>query len=384
LNSIGWFLVIRHTTSFPASIHAPKVLNVSDSWQNGIEALRGVAAMSVLLFHCIGLLPWDVSGTPLAIFSVGWIGVDLFFAISGYVITASAIRQKDRPDYTTYFWRARLSRILPLYYVTTAVFLLAVSSAALDKDAAFQILSHLFLAHNFFQNTAFSVNGVTWSLSVELQFYALAFFIVPLIARSGRATLIADYLALLGGVFAYRFACWYWLTKTGASDDAFIHLFSQVPALIDSFALGALICVLKLPRLTRAQTILLAFLAFSLLMAIYFIYDANAARYWASLPMTVLFRSLVALFAGVALLLTMSIRTSIAWRPMLELGKISYGIYLWHLIVLYLVQRHVPFKGTPAVLTIIVLTLLLAKLSHLAIEMPFMRWAHNAQRIPVA
>jgi peptidoglycan/LPS O-acetylase OafA/YrhL len=377
-------MAIRYTASFPADAHLPKVVSGSNTWQNGIEVLRGIAAMSVLLFHCVGLLPWNISGTPFSIFGVGWIGVDLFFAISGYVITASAIRQKDRRDYRTYFWRARLARILPLYYVTTAVFLLAVSSTALDKDAPFQILSHLFLAHNFFQNAAFNINGVTWSLSVELQFYVLAFFIVPLIVRANRTILITGYLALLGGVLAYRFACWYWLTQTGASDSAFIHLFSQVPALIDSFALGGLICLLKLPRLTRAQTVLFAFLAFSLLMAIHFIYGANATRYWASLPMTVLFRSLVAVFAGVALLLVMSIHTSRGWRPMLELGKISYGIYLWHLIVLYLVQRHVPFKGTAAVLIIIAITLALAKLSHLAIEMPFMRWAHNARRIPAA
>lgn len=348
-------------------------------WQGGFEVLRGFAAVSVMLFHCIGLLPWDVSGTPFAIFRVGWIGVDLFFAISGYVITASAIRQKDRLDYTTYFWRARLARILPLYYVTTVVFLLAVSSAALAKDAPLQVLSHLFLAHNFFQSAAFSINGVTWSLSVELQFYVLAFFIVPMFIRADRAMLIAGYLALSGGVLAYRFVCWYWLTKAGASDDAFIHLFSQVPALIDSFALGGLVYMLKLARLTRAQTVLLALLAFCLLMAIYFIYDANAAHYWRSLPMSVMFRSLVALFAVVALLLAMSIRTSLAWQPILELGKISYGIYLWHLIVLYLVQRHIPFKGTAAVLTIIAITLVLAKLSHFAIEMPCMRWAHNAR-----
>ena len=358
--------------------------SIHNSWQDGIEVLRGIAAMSVLLFHCIGLLPWNVSETPLAIFSVGLIGVDLFFAISGYVITASVIRQKDRPDYTTYFWRARLARILPLYYITTTVFLLAVSSAALDKEATLQILSHLFLAHSFFQNAVFSINGVTWSLSIELQFYALAFFIVPLIARASRNTLLAGYFVVLCGVLAYRFACWYWLTKAGAPDDAFIHLFSQVPALIDSFVLGGLICMLKLPRLTRVQTVLLGLMTFGLLILIYVIYDGSAPRHWTSMPMTVLSRSLVAWFVGAALLLAISIRTSLAWWPMLELGKISYGIYLWHLIVLYLVQRHVPIKGTGAVLIIIAFTLVLAKLSHLAIEMPFMRWAHNARRTSVA
>lgn len=374
---------INAVNSYSASQHVSQQNEGGkhENWQVGIEVLRGSAAMSVMLFHCIGLLSWDVSGTPLAIFRVGWIGVDLFFAISGYVITASAIRQKDRPDYGEYFWRARLARILPLYYVTSAVFLLAVSSAALDKDALFQLLTHLFLAHNFFQSAAFSINGVTWSLSVELQFYVLAFFIVPLTMRANRTMLIKSYLSLFGGVLAYRLVCWYWLTQTGASDGAFIHLFSQVPALVDSFALGGLIFMLNLPRLTRPQAVLLAFLTFGLLMAIYFIYDANALRYWNSLPMTALFRSLVAMFAGVALLLAMSIRTTFIWRPMLELGKISYGIYLWHLIVLYLVQRYSPFNGMAAALTVIAVTLVLAKLSYLAIEMPSMRWARNARPV---
>ena len=374
---------INAVNSYSASQHVSQQNEGGEheNWQVGIEVLRGSAAMSVMLFHCIGLLSWDVSGTPLAIFRVGWIGVDLFFAISGYVITASAIRQKDRPDYGEYFWRARLARILPLYYVTSAVFLLAVSSAALDKDAIFQLLTHLFLAHNFFQSAAFSINGVTWSLSVELQFYVLAFFIVPLTMRANRTMLIKSYLALFGGVLAYRLVCWYWLTQTGASDSAFIHLFSQVPALVDSFALGGLIFMLNLPCLTRPQAVLLAFLTFGLLMAIYFIYDANALRYWNSLPMTALFRSLVAMFAGVALLLAMSIRTTFIWRPMLELGKISYGIYLWHLIVLYLVQRYSPFNGMAAALTVIAVTLVLAKLSYLAIEMPSMRWARNARPV---
>jgi peptidoglycan/LPS O-acetylase OafA/YrhL len=366
--------------SIPQELVHHSGLDISNNWQNGIEVLRGIAAVSVMLFHCVGLFPWDVSGSPLTIFRVGWIGVDVFFVISGYVITASAIRQQNSQDYAVYFWRARLARILPLYYVTTAVFLLAVSSTALDKDIPTQILSHLFLVHNFFQNAAFSINGVTWSLSVELQFYALAFFIVPLIARAGRASLISGYFVLFISVLVYRFASWYWLRKTGASDDAFIHLFSQVPALADSFSLGGLIFMLKLPRLNRAQTILLALLAFGLLMAIYFAYDLNAARFWTSLPMTVLFRSLVAVFAGIALLLAMSIRTSTAWRPLLELGKISYGIYLWHLIVLYLVHRYAPFKGMAAVLSIITFTVVLAKFSHLAIELPFMRWAHNARQ----
>jgi hypothetical protein len=56
--------------------------NAGSDWHDGLEVLRGIAAVSVMLFHCIGLLPCDASGTPLAVLGAGWIGVDLFFVIS--------------------------------------------------------------------------------------------------------------------------------------------------------------------------------------------------------------------------------------------------------------------------------------------------------------
>jgi peptidoglycan/LPS O-acetylase OafA/YrhL len=64
-------------------------------WRYGIETLRGVAAISVMLFHCIGLLPVNVENSPLAIFKIGWVGVDVFFVISGYVVSRSAIRLSE-------------------------------------------------------------------------------------------------------------------------------------------------------------------------------------------------------------------------------------------------------------------------------------------------
>ena len=357
----------------------------STDWRDGVEVLRDIAAVSVMLFHCIGLLPWNVSGTPMAVFGAGWIGVDLFFIISGYVITGSAARQMGLPDYARYFWRTRLARILPLYYFTSVVFLAAVSSVALEKDATFQIVSHLFLVHNFFQNTAFSINGVTWSLGVEMQFYLLAFFIVPLATRAGRKTLVGSYLLLFFGVLAYRMAAWHWLRSADASDATISHVLSQVPALIESFALGGLICLLGSPKVSQLRSVLFALLAFALFIAIYVIYDANAALYWRSQPMAVLFRSLIAAFAAIALLAALSSRAqwrNAVWRPMLQLGKISYGIYLWHLIVLFLVQRHLPFRGTVAVAVIVVLTILLAEFSRHVIERPCMRWARNTRSTP--
>lgn len=349
------------------------------SWHEGLEILRGIAALSVLLFHCIGLLPWNVSDTPFVVFGAGWIGVDLFFVISGYVITASALRQKDSPNYGKYFWRARLARILPLYYVTSISFLILVSPAALEKDPTFQLLSHVFLLHNFFQETAFSINGVTWSLGVEMQFYLIAFLTVPLLARASRATAATGYILLFCGVLAYRLVVWRGLQNAGAAEAAISHALSQVPALIDSFAVGGLICLLGAPQQHRLRSIGLTLLAFAFFIAIYAIYAANATSYWTSLPMAVLFRSLIACFAAIALLAALSSRphVGVAWRTMLRLGKISYGIYLWHLIVLFLVQRHLPFGSTAAVLSIVMITLMLAETSYRIVERPCMRWARS-------
>lgn len=349
----------RQVTAFDVPRDAGNV-----GWHDGIEILRGIAAVSVMLFHCIGLLPWDVSGTPLVVFGAGWIGVDLFFVISGYVITASAARQTDSAHYARHFWFARLARILPLYYVTCAVFLVFVNSQVLSQNPVFHLLSHLFLVHNLFTDTAFSINDVTWSLGVEMQFYVIAFFVAPLTVRSRRTTLVASYLLLLGGVLAYRLAAFQWLHISGAPDTAMIHAMIQAPACIDSFALGGLIWLLGAPRPDRARSVWLTLLSFTLFIAIYLIYDANLANYWKSLPMRTLFPSLATACAAIALLAALSsrARATAAWRPMLRLGKISYGIYLWHLIVLYIVQKHLPFGGTAAVLVIVTSTLALAEL----------------------
>ena len=363
--------------SFSAQIEIPNPRR-APAWHDGLDVLRGIAALSVVLFHCIGLLPWNVQSTPLVLFGAGWIGVDLFFMISGYVICASALRLQDAPNYAQKFWRARLARIVPLYVVTSVLFVFLVDATFLRERPALQLLSHLFFIHNLFPETALSLNGVTWSLGVEMQFYVLAFLCVPSLARIRRAWLIPSYLLLLLGVVGYRYGAWYWLRTAGAADAAISHALSQVPALLDSFALGALIRLFGAPSPNRLRSMILVVLALASFLLIYLLYTNYAARYWSLWPMAVLFRTLIALFAAFALLAALSARHKLtsAWGPAIRLGQLSYGIYLWHLIVLQLIQKYTPLSGTSAVLVILVLTWLLSEASLRLVERPAMRWGH--------
>lgn len=99
--------------------------------------------------------------------------------------------------------------------------------------------------------------------------------------------------------------------------------------------------------------------------------------------MAVLFRSLIALFAACALLAALSARHQLtgAWQIGIRLGKLSYGIYLWHLIVLQLVQKYTALTGTKAVFVILLLTWLLSELSLRLVERPAMRWGQARSKL---
>src|SRR3954451_23805604 len=93
-----------------------------------IDVLRGFAAISVLVYHVIAHFDWigfKTSG-PLVWFRISWMGVDLFFVISGFVIALSAfarLQQGGLVDFWRSFSLARLARIAPLYYLTCLIFM---------------------------------------------------------------------------------------------------------------------------------------------------------------------------------------------------------------------------------------------------------------------
>ncbi|MBA3272936.1 MAG: acyltransferase [Chthoniobacterales bacterium] len=153
-----------------------------------IDVLRAVAIIAVFLLHWFGYaygtdhLEWkglmrDPSTAPAPSFmaffplSFGWMGVPLFFVISGFCIHASALKNNEL-RIGRFFWR-RFWRIYPPYVAALLFAILLSDTDLTTSEGRAQLWSHLLLVHNFRADWIFALNGVFWSLAVEAQLYLL-------------------------------------------------------------------------------------------------------------------------------------------------------------------------------------------------------------------
>lgn len=358
-----------------------------------LDPLRGFAALSVLVAHLVMLASLPIpTWYPVAWFRIGFLGVDLFFAISGAVILLSLAELQRR--YGDNFRRAfawrRIARILPLYLVTGAAFLLLVKPEILARaDAAFVVLAHLLFVHNLFPSTHGVINGPSWTLGVEAQFYFVMCLIGPWVLR-----LSLTRLALLGlGVaLVWRAGVWWWLVHDQTTPDTNLVFIAstQLPGVFDEFVAGMLAarwCMAwrardEEPRASIAMWFSLAALA-AWALAIAAMHAAMPV-YWTGFHSVIGLRTLVALAVG------LSVAAMLAWpsparesRAMRLSGDLSYGIYLWHMGALLILQGLLP--GTNPWLfggCMLMATLALSALGWFGLERPAMRWARNAAARP--
>jgi peptidoglycan/LPS O-acetylase OafA/YrhL len=145
-----------------------------------LDTLRGIAVLMVLFFHAFGFTYGldGLSGASrifVAMTLPGWTGVNLFFVLSGFLITGILLDTKTRPDYYKRFYVRRALRILPLYYGVLLLLLILSRTILIDRPASwpFLLLSSAYLAN---VTGLFGVPmqfGVLWSLAVEEHFYLL-------------------------------------------------------------------------------------------------------------------------------------------------------------------------------------------------------------------
>jgi peptidoglycan/LPS O-acetylase OafA/YrhL len=325
-----------------------------------LDGLRGLAILLVFVTHTVALPLNPASRFDLAVRAwahAGWTGADLFFVISGFLITGILLDARGRPHWLRNFFVRRALRIFPLYFGALAVVLglasfLHATSAPLALLRANQAWYWTYtvnilgaLTHG--QGTP-PFGGHAWSLSIEEQFYLLWPFVVW---RLSPRRLLQVVVGVMVAGLAFRI--WLvWLDPVRNANAAFL----ATPGRLDGLMVGAALAVLSrgaggLAAIERAAKPVLASAIFLLLWI--GIGRRGFENTYRDPVMAIVSYPLVALGWGALLVLVLREPTgrlarALGGRTLAQWGKYSYGIYLVHLPLVGVVVRHVPLFGPNA------------------------------------
>ncbi len=326
---------------------------------DALDGLRGIAILIVVWFHAwqicwAGMPYWHIFGhefTLQPIPETGFLGVDLFFFLSGFCLfwpyARAAIEGRREPT-LAHFADRRVRKIVPSYVATIAI-LIAIGFARWDTfgHAVRDVGFHLLFIHNWFGATFGTIDGTMWSLGTEIQFY----IVFPLIVWIFRKNPWVSWLGMCALALAWRVTFshvdTYWI------DD----MMSQTPAVLDLFATGMIaawiVPLLRVhaPRLVERQTLwtlvaIAGFVAFWFL--ILSVYAQKSLPHWDQY-WKVWNRPLLGLaFAAIAIGSSFAHRI---WHALLAnpvlvwLAAISYNLYLWHVPILRFWIGRGPFRS---------------------------------------
>ncbi len=345
-------------------------------YQPGLDGVRGIAIIFVLLSH--GLVVRD---------SFSFIAVNTFFVLSGFLITALLVSEWDRTGGISLkkFYLRRALRLLPALSVMLVLFVVFVCSTDPPGRAMRQLheaLRALFYVQNWASifNVGRSVSlAHTWSLSVEEQFYIVwPWMLIFLLRKTNRASVLCWLFLAAFVAVVYRIGI-HMCTTTTIWGNVFPVKFKRVFAgtdtradslLFGSFA-GALMASHRLPSGAWLDHVLkyAAPISGAGLLLLCFVDEQSAfmIRFgWAlaSLLAMTLIGSLVLQPAGGWL------SRCFAMKPLVFIGRISYGLYIWHYpILMALKQHHWPWKNM--IYLVFVIPVVLA--SYYLVERPCLR-----------
>jgi peptidoglycan/LPS O-acetylase OafA/YrhL len=353
----------------------PLQLAHHDTHIKSLDGLRGLAIIIVMLYH---FFPSK--------FPMGWMGVDLFFVLSGFLITGILLRTKDSPHYYRNYIAKRILRIFPLYYFLLILFFIVFyyggfSNRIPDYDylTNTQIWYWLYLQNwQIFFNTIYPQQDILshfWSLAIEEQFYIFWPMVVLItpnhkIGKVCVALLMFSFILRLFFLFQFDFTV------------AKIYVFTLTR--LDGLSVGSVIAVMirdsnHLNSLNRYSKPF--FLATGLCLLITII--AAHSFSFDSMLMATYGYSVIALFFGSLLLITVSKHSNNIFRKVTEndvfsfFGKYSYGLYIYHLPVLWLVPKYLKlWTNSKLLITLlcILISIAIAFISYHLIEKQFLKW----------
>ncbi len=331
--------------------------------RDDIQGLRAVAVLAVLIFHA------DQDWLP-----GGFVGVDIFFVISGYLISSIILRKIADGNFSfREFYLSRIRRIVPAYLAMLSVLALCMSLLLIPRDfgsfenslkhvAIFASNNHFARHFDYFGPATSEITLLhTWSLAVEMQFYLLLPALLVFVPRRRLGKLFVIASTLLLAYSAIRLA-------QGARQQIYFSLAARIP----EFFVGSLAALYGFGRNWSGRTAGLAAGAGLILIAASFVGITEQS----------LFPGLLSLppCLGAALLIearTSAVNRLLSAKPLVVIGALSYSLYLWHWPILasfrYFFETYALPSGALAVF--VPLTAALSYLSYRFVEQPFRRAA---------
>ncbi len=336
-----------------------------------LDGIRGIAALIIVIFHFFTYSNSEYLSNLIfyqKATEFGQHGVSLFFVLSGFVITRILITTRENADYFSNFYKRRVLRILPLYYLFLFVFYFVLPLLFGEKVIDFKLQLPFYL---YIQNLTEVLNiqasgpGHYWSLAVEEHFYLLWPLVILLVHPKNIGKLI-------GIIFLLILVLKYLMLNKGLPINIFT--FTR----IDQIMMGAYLAILELNgffnrkgALNKMVLIGLSTIPIGILVYYFsdlFYYLKEIMKY----PLLGLF--FFSLIGGLIILDEKNIFNRVLAGKILQyLGRISYGIYVWHIFALIVLSKL--FISEILIIDLLLtfcLTILLAHLSYFYFEKYFL------------
>lgn len=356
---------------------SPITQNSSLEYRPAIDGLRALAVLSVFIFHLEH--GWLVGG---------FVGVDVFFVVSGYLIASIIFKECQNGSFSLKrFYQRRIARIFPAFFTVGLVTLasacfiyspddLAWAGANLAAAALSVVNLKLMLHGNYFEASPDALPFLHyWSLSVEEQFYVFFPLLFLLLFKYAR-----KHLVMVLGVLCV----WSFLASVAMTYVKPVWAFYLLPTRAWELLAGCLLAITtahakpapeaRWPKLLSVFSLLLIVLSFLLIRR-----GDCFPGFWALLPV----------IGAVGLLMPVT-RGAISERllaaaPLVAVGRISYSLYLWHWPVFSLVDYHMYLSSEPFRIALkIGLSFLAAVLSFWFIENPARVFLNRRGNMPIA
>lgn len=299
--------------------------NTNKQYYPALDGLRGLAILLVIFLHNFDFLNY---------FFFGWLGVDLFFVLSGFLITDILLNSLGKPNFLRNFYMRRILRIFPLYYLILIICLLILPHiTSLNLNLKYYTSNQIWL-WTYLQNWLFVFKEPvgtkmllhTWSLAVEEQFYLVWPATILLIRRPKILLIVVAAVLLIVAVTRYML----WTHHIGELAYSSLYTFTR----IDGICVGCMLALLMRihPGFLKKYTFVVVFLIAIVNFGFYFLnhQHAYALPYLAFVGYTtfaILFGILVyEAVEGKSKIINFIFNNSI----LKFFGKISYGLYVYH------------------------------------------------------